>query len=68
MPGSMLILTRVDFIFVIILHRAIEGKRGHDIFLVEETVVPEENQRPAASHSQTLSHKVVSRTSRRRTS
>jgi hypothetical protein len=68
MPGSMLILTWVDIIFVIILHRAIEGKRGNDIFLVEETVIPEENHRPAASHSQTLSHTVISRTSRRRTS
>jgi hypothetical protein len=28
--------------------------------LVEETGVPEENQRPAASHWQTLSHNVVS--------
>jgi len=32
--------------------------------LVEETGVPEENHRPVASHSQTLSHNVVSSTPR----
>ena len=32
--------------------------------LVEETRVPEENHRPAASHLQTLSHNVVSSTPR----
>jgi uncharacterized MAPEG superfamily protein len=32
------------------------------VLLVEETGVPEENQRPAASHWQTLSHNVVSST------
>jgi hypothetical protein len=31
---------------------------------VEETEVPEENHRPVASDSQTLSHNVVSSTSR----
>jgi hypothetical protein len=31
---------------------------------MEETGVPEENYRPAASHRQTLSHNVVSRTPR----
>ena len=34
------------------------------VLLVEETRVPWENQRPAASHWQTLSHNVVSSTSR----
>jgi len=32
------------------------------ILLVEETRVPRENHRPAASHWQTLSHNVVSST------
>ena len=32
--------------------------------LVEETVVPGENHRPAASHRQSLSHDVVSSTPR----
>ena len=32
--------------------------------LMEETGVPEENHRPAASHLQTLSHNVVSSTPR----
>ena len=32
------------------------------VLLVEETVVPGENHRPVASHSQTLSHNVVSST------
>jgi hypothetical protein len=32
--------------------------------LMEETEVPGENQRPAISHSQTLSHNVVSSTPR----
>ena len=34
------------------------------VLLVVETVVPGENHRPAASHSQTLSHNVVSSTPR----
>jgi hypothetical protein len=34
------------------------------VFLMEETGVPEENHRPAASHWQILSHNVVSRTPR----
>ena len=34
------------------------------ILLVEETGVPRENHRPAASHCQTLSHNVVSGTPR----
>ena len=34
------------------------------VLLVEETGVPGENQRPAASHRQTLSHNVVSTTPR----
>jgi hypothetical protein len=34
------------------------------VLLVEETGVPGENHRPAASHWQTLSHNVVSSTSR----
>ena len=34
------------------------------VLLVEETGVPGENQRPAASHWQTLSHNVVSSTRR----
>ena len=34
------------------------------ILLVEETGVPIENHRPAASHSQTLSHNVASSTPR----
>ena len=34
------------------------------ILLVEETGVPRENQRPAASHLQTLSYNVVSSTPR----
>ena len=38
------------------------------VYLVEEIGVPVENHWPAASHSQTLSHKGVSRTSRRRIS
>ena len=33
-------------------------------FLVEETGIPGENHRPAASHSQTLSNNVVSSTPR----
>ena len=32
------------------------------VLLVEETGVPEENYRPAASHSQTFSHNAVSST------
>jgi hypothetical protein len=32
------------------------------VLLVEETIVPRENHRPAASHWQTLSHNVVSST------
>ena len=32
------------------------------VLLVEETGVPGENHRPVASHSQTLSHNVVSST------
>ena len=32
------------------------------VLLVEEIGVPEENQKPAASHRQTLSHKIVSST------
>jgi hypothetical protein len=32
------------------------------VLLVEETGVPKENHRPAASHCQTLSHNVVSST------
>ena len=32
------------------------------VLLVEETGVPGENHRPATSHSQTLSHNVVSST------
>ena len=32
------------------------------VLLIEETGVPEENNRPAASHRQTLSHNVVSST------
>jgi hypothetical protein len=31
------------------------------VLMVEETGVPGENHRPVASHSQTLSHNVVSR-------
>ena len=34
------------------------------ILLMEETVVPGENHRPATSHGQTLSHNVVSSTHR----
>jgi len=34
------------------------------VLLVEETGVPGENHRPAASHKQTLSHNVVSSTPR----
>ena len=34
------------------------------VLLVEETGVPGENHQPAASHCQTLSHKVVSSTPR----
>jgi len=34
------------------------------VLLVEETGVPRENHRPAASHLQTLSHNVVSSTPR----
>jgi hypothetical protein len=34
------------------------------VFLLEETAVTGENQRPAASHSQTLSHNVESSTPR----
>ena len=34
------------------------------VLLLEETRVPTENHRPAASHCQTLSHNVVSRTPR----
>jgi hypothetical protein len=34
------------------------------VLLVEETRVPREIDQPAASHSQTLSHKVVSSTPR----
>ena len=34
------------------------------VYLVEETVVLEENHQPAASHRQTLSHNVVSSTAR----
>jgi hypothetical protein len=34
------------------------------VLLVEETEVPEENQRPFASHCQTLSHNVISSTPR----
>ena len=34
------------------------------VLLAEETVVPGENHRPAASHWQTLSHNVVSSTPR----
>ena len=34
------------------------------VFLVEETGVPEENQRPVACHRQTLSHNVASSTTR----
>ena len=34
------------------------------VLLVEETAKPGENHRPAASHSQTLSHNVASSTSR----
>ena len=33
------------------------------VLLVEETGVDDENHRPAASHRQSLSHKVVSNTS-----
>jgi len=36
----------------------------HTVLLVEETRVPWENLRPAASHWQTLSHNVVSSTPR----
>jgi hypothetical protein len=35
------------------------------VLLVEETRVPGENHRPAASHRQTLSHNVVSSTQRK---
>jgi hypothetical protein len=35
---------------------------GISVLLVEETGVPEENHRPAASHWQTLSHNAVSST------
>ena len=34
------------------------------VLLAEETGVDDENHRPAASHRQSLSHKVVSNTSR----
>ena len=34
------------------------------VLLVEETEEPEENHRPVASHCQTVSHKVVSSSSR----
>jgi len=34
------------------------------VLLVEETRAPEENHRPVASHKQTLSHNVISSTSR----
>ena len=34
------------------------------VLLVKETGVPGENQRPVASHSQTLSHNVASSTPR----
>ena len=34
------------------------------VLLVEETGVPGENHRPAASHGQTLSHNIVSTTPR----
>jgi hypothetical protein len=34
------------------------------VLLVEETGVPEDNHRPAASHLQTLSHNVISSTPR----
>ena len=34
------------------------------VLLVEETGVPGENHRPAASHGQTLSHNIVSSTPR----
>jgi hypothetical protein len=39
-------------------------KNSNTVLLVEETGVPGENHRPAASHWQTLSHNVVSNTSR----
>ena len=35
---------------------------GGQVLLVEETGVPGENYTPAASHSQTLSHNVLSNT------
>ena len=34
------------------------------VILVEKTGVPQENHQPAVSHSQTLSHNVVSNTHR----
>jgi hypothetical protein len=37
---------------------------SRSVLLVEETEVPRENHRPAASHWQTLSHSVVSSTPR----
>ena len=39
-------------------------KSWRSVLLVKETGVPGENHQPAASHSQTLSHNVVSSTSR----
>jgi hypothetical protein len=46
------------------IFRLYRGRHGTSVLLVEETGVPEENHRPAASHRQTLPHNVVSSTPR----
>jgi hypothetical protein len=42
----------------------ISVKSWRSVLLLEETEVPGENHRPVVSHSQTLSHNVISSTSR----
>ena len=63
-------------IFVMWIFKAVQWEGGRvmvfnatestlfSVMFVEDTWVPGENQRPSASHWQTLSHKVVSSTSR----
>ena len=40
----------------------ISVKSWPSVLVVEETIVPKENQRPVASHRQTLSYNVISST------
>jgi hypothetical protein len=57
-------LQKIRFVVLNATFNTISVESWRSVLLVEETAVPGEIHRPVASHWQTLSHKVVSSTSR----